>query len=66
MNRVESMSSMAAAAALDSVEVPSLEGKVSEAEWALRVDLAAAYRMIAHYGWDDLVFTHLSVRIPGP
>jgi ribulose-5-phosphate 4-epimerase/fuculose-1-phosphate aldolase len=66
MNRVESMSSMAAAAPLDSVEVPSLQGKVSEAEWALRVDLAAAYRMIAHYGWDDLVFTHLSVRIPGP
>src|SRR5690348_18093881 len=41
-------------------------GKVSDAEWALRVDLAAAYRMVAHYGWDDLIFTHLSVRIPGP
>ena len=46
--------------------VPSLQGKVSEAEWQLRVDLAAAYRLIAHYGWDDMVFTHLSVRIPGP
>src|SRR5919107_4383533 len=31
-----------------------------------RVDLAAAYRMIAYYGWDDLIFTHLSARIPGP
>ena len=46
--------------------VPSLQGKVSDAEWQLRVDLAAAYRLIAHYGWDDMVFTHLSVRIPGP
>ena len=45
---------------------PSLKGRVSDAEWQLRVDLAAAYRLIAHYGWDDLIFTHLSVRIPGP
>ena len=66
MNRVDSMSSMAPAKALDSVEIPSLEGKVSDEEWALRVDLACAYRMVAHYGWDDLIFTHLSVRIPGP
>jgi ribulose-5-phosphate 4-epimerase/fuculose-1-phosphate aldolase len=38
----------------------------ASAEWALRVDLAAAYRLIAHFGWDDLVFTHISARIPGP
>ena len=44
----------------------SLHGKVSPEEWQLRVDLAAAYRLIAHYGWDDMIFTHLSVRIPGP
>ena len=43
-----------------------MQGKVSDAEWAIRVDLACAYRMVAHYGWDDLIFTHLSVRIPGP
>ena len=66
MNRVDSMASMSSATALDSVEIPSLEGKVSESEWELRVDLACAYRMVAHYGWDDLIFTHLSVRIPGP
>ena len=67
MNRVESMTrGMAVGAPLDTVEIPSLEGKVSEAEWELRVDLAAAYRMVASYGWDDLIFTHLSVRIPGP
>ena len=51
---------------LDSVEIPSLKGKVSDEEWAIRVDLAAAYRLVAYYGWDDLIFTHLSARIPGP
>ena len=40
--------------------------EVGEAEWAIRVDLAAAYRLVAHYGWDDLIFTHLSARVPGP
>lgn len=39
---------------------------VSDAEWSLRVDLAAAYRLVALHGWDDLIFTHISVRIPGP
>jgi ribulose-5-phosphate 4-epimerase/fuculose-1-phosphate aldolase len=40
--------------------------EMSEEEWQARVDLAAAYRLVAHYGWDDLIFTHLSVRVPGP
>ncbi|TPG13621.1 class II aldolase/adducin family protein [Sphingomonas oligophenolica] len=35
-------------------------------EWEARVDLAAAYRLVALYGWDDLIFTHLSARVPGP
>jgi ribulose-5-phosphate 4-epimerase/fuculose-1-phosphate aldolase len=39
---------------------------VSEEERQARVDLAAAYRLVAHYGWDDLIFTHLSARVPGP
>ena len=39
---------------------------VSEEEWQIRVDLAAAYRLVADYGWDDLVFTHISARVPGP
>ncbi len=43
----------------------SLAGQVSADERQLRVDLAAAYRMIAHLGWDDLIFTHLSARLPG-
>jgi ribulose-5-phosphate 4-epimerase/fuculose-1-phosphate aldolase len=39
---------------------------VSPEEWQVRVDLAAAYRLVADYGWDDLVFTHISARVPGP
>ena len=39
---------------------------VSAEEWQARVDLAAAYRLVADYGWDDLVFTHISARVPGP
>lgn len=44
----------------------SIKSQVSPEEWKLRVDLAAAYRLVAHYGWDDLVFTHISARVPGP
>lgn len=44
----------------------SVRDQVSSGEWDLRVDLAAAYRLVALYGWDDLVFTHISARIPGP
>jgi ribulose-5-phosphate 4-epimerase/fuculose-1-phosphate aldolase len=40
--------------------------QVSEAEWQARVDLAALYRLTALYKWDDLVFTHISMRVPGP
>lgn len=66
MGRIEAMGRMADTAALASVEIPSLEGKVSAEEWKIRVDLAAAYRLVAHFGWDDLIFTHLSARVPGP
>ncbi|MEM7430852.1 MAG: class II aldolase/adducin family protein [Pseudomonadota bacterium] len=47
-------------------ETKSVCGQVSEEEWAVRVDLAACYRIIAMHGWDDLVFTHISARVPGP
>ena len=67
MNRVDAINrGMDDLKTLEEVEIPSLKGKVSEEEWAIRVDLAAAYRMVAYYGWDDLIFTHLSARIPGP
>lgn len=42
------------------------EQDVGADEWQTRVDLAAAYRLFALYGWDDLVFSHLSARVPGP
>lgn len=48
------------------MDIASLKGKVSEEEWRLRVELAALYRLTAVYGWTDLVFTHISARIPGP
>jgi ribulose-5-phosphate 4-epimerase/fuculose-1-phosphate aldolase len=44
----------------------SVKGIVPEEEWQVRVDLAATYRLVAHFGWDDLIFTHLSARVPGP
>jgi ribulose-5-phosphate 4-epimerase/fuculose-1-phosphate aldolase len=46
--------------------VTSLQGKVSAEEWQARVDLAALYRLVAMHGWDDLIYTHISARIPGP
>jgi len=48
----------------DPTEVERLEGKVSDAEWKARVELAATYRLAALYGWTDLVFTHISSRLP--
>src|SRR3954464_2313615 len=67
MGRVDAIArSMAEAHALSTVEIPPMQDKVSPEEWKIRVDLAAAYRMVAYYGWDDLIFTHLSARIPGP
>ncbi len=65
MGRVDAITRMTVSP-LASVEIPSLEGKVPDEEWKIRVDLAAAYRLVAFYGWDDLIFTHLSARIPGP
>lgn len=43
-----------------------VRASVSPAEWQLRCDLAAAYRLVKLFGWDDLVFTHISARVPGP
>ena len=46
-------------------EPSPVRGRVSAEEWQVRVDLAAAYRLVAAAGWDDLVFTHISARVPG-
>ncbi len=50
---------------MTAANVVSLD-KMNEAERQVRIDLAAAYRLVAMYGWDDMVFTHLSARVPGP
>jgi ribulose-5-phosphate 4-epimerase/fuculose-1-phosphate aldolase len=44
---------------------PSLEGKVSDAEWQTRVNLAACYRLVDKYGMTDLIYNHITARIPG-
>jgi len=45
---------------------PSVKDRVSEEEWKVRTDLAAAYRLAAIYGWTDIILTHFSARVPGP
>jgi ribulose-5-phosphate 4-epimerase/fuculose-1-phosphate aldolase len=44
----------------------AIQSQVSPEEWAIRCDLAACYRLVALYGWSDLVFTHISAKLPGP
>jgi ribulose-5-phosphate 4-epimerase/fuculose-1-phosphate aldolase len=46
--------------------VPSIRDKVSKEEWQIRTDLAATYRLVAHHGWADMIFTHITARVPGP
>lgn len=48
------------------MDIPSVQPLVSPEEWKLRQDLAACYRLVALHGWSDLIFTHISARIPGP
>lgn len=47
------------------LDLPSLEGKVSDAEWQTRIDLAACYRLVAHYGMSDMMANHITLRVPG-
>jgi ribulose-5-phosphate 4-epimerase/fuculose-1-phosphate aldolase len=44
----------------------SLQRRVSDEEWAARLDLAACYRLAVHFGMTDLIYTHISARVPGP
>jgi ribulose-5-phosphate 4-epimerase/fuculose-1-phosphate aldolase len=51
---------------MDSLNIQSSRPRhISPEEWAVRVDLAACYRLIMHFGWDDLILTHNSARVPG-
>ena len=47
------------------LSIASMRGRCSDAEWQARVDLAACYRLVAAFGWSDLIFTHITARIPG-
>jgi len=57
---------MGASASSTSAPGPEVRSRVGAEEWQQRVDLAACYRLVALYGWDDLIFTHVSARVPGP
>ena len=50
----------------DDIGAVSVKGRVSAEEWQARVDLAALYRLVSLHGWDDMIFTHISMRVPGP
>jgi ribulose-5-phosphate 4-epimerase/fuculose-1-phosphate aldolase len=50
---------------MNAITRPGLRAQASAEEWDLRVDLAACYRLVARHGWSDLVFTHISARVPG-
>ncbi|HEX6319101.1 MAG TPA: class II aldolase/adducin family protein [Burkholderiales bacterium] len=50
---------------LSQLKVDSMRGRVSHAEWETRVNLAACYRLVHHFGMDDLVYNHISARVPG-
>jgi ribulose-5-phosphate 4-epimerase/fuculose-1-phosphate aldolase len=49
----------------EQLSIPSLRDRVSPEEWRVRQDLAACYRLVAEFGWSDLVFTHITARVPG-
>ncbi|HEY0845952.1 MAG TPA: class II aldolase/adducin family protein, partial [Noviherbaspirillum sp.] len=49
----------------EKLAISSLQDRVSPEEWQTRVDLAACYRLVADFGWSDLIFTHITARVPG-
>jgi ribulose-5-phosphate 4-epimerase/fuculose-1-phosphate aldolase len=50
---------------LSQLQIKSMREKVSREEWTTRADLAACYRLVHHFGMDDLVYNHISARVPG-
>lgn len=50
---------------MNALAMPTVKGRVSPEEWQTRVDLAACYRLVAEFRWDDLVFTHITAKVPG-
>ncbi|WP_353232313.1 class II aldolase/adducin family protein [Pseudomonas helleri] len=47
------------------MQMQNVRAMVSEAEWEARVELAAAYRLIAHYGMSDMIYNHITTAVPG-
>ena len=47
------------------VELPDTPKGMTEAEWLTRLELAACYRLVDHYGWTSIVYNHISLRVPG-
>lgn len=47
------------------LKMPSVKGRVTAEEWQARVDLACAYRLVAHHGWTHTIYNHISMRVPG-
>lgn len=64
MNKQSAMNVSAGFEIPDPLEIDCLKSKVSDAEWTTRCELAATYRLCAMHGWTDLVFTHISARLP--
>jgi len=64
MNQQSAMQVDAGFSIPDPTTIDRLEGKVSDEEWRIRKDLAATYRLCAMHAWTDLVFTHISARLP--
>ena len=50
---------------MQTAKAVNVRDQVSAEEWKTRIDLAALYRLTALHHWDDLVFTHISMRVPG-
>ena len=46
------------------LQIPSMQSQCTAAEWQARVDLAACYRLVAHYGMSDMMANHISSRVP--
>jgi len=65
MNTLSLDAARSAAQAVGALNIPSMRGRCSEEEWQARVDLAACYRLVAHYDMSDMIANHISLRVPG-
>lgn len=57
---------MAVVSDIDSEQAPNRPAHIPAEEWALRVDLAACYRIFDHFAWIELIYNHITMRVPGP